>query len=165
MGMRKIFASAILLAIAQPGVALADSIDAGNDWGSNWTFPSPGRSTVGLLQSDLIEKQENDYYDGLGKVNMTVNNDITYDNRQGSFDNINASGNASVDSTTHVGDEIGQNTNVIGAINNSTTAVEIQGNNNSVTATNGATNSGCMNGGITTIDGSSSSAVGGVSCP
>jgi len=165
MGMRKIFASAILLAIAQPGAVMADSIDAGNDWGSNWAFPSPGRSTVGLLQSDLIEKQENDYYDGLGKVNMTVNNDITYDNRQGSFDNITASGNASVDSTTHVGDEIGQNTNVIGAINNSNTNVEIKGNNNTVSATNGATNTGCLNGGITTIDGSSDSAVGGASCP
>jgi len=165
MGMRKIFAFAILFAATQPGLACADSIDAGNDWGSNWTFPSPGRSTVGLLQSDLIEKQENDYYDGLGKVNMTVNNDVTYDNRQGSFDNITASGNASVDSATHVGDEIGQNTNVIGAINNSSTSVEVQGSNNSVTTNNGATNSGCLNGGITTIDGSSASAVGGASCP
>ena len=96
---------------------------------------------------------------------MTVNNDVTYDNRQGSFDNITASGNASVDSATHVGDEIGQNTNVIGAINNSSTSVEVQGSNNSVTTNNGATNSGCLNGGITTIDGSSASAVGGASCP
>lgn len=165
MGMRKIFASAILFAAMQHGLALADSIDVGNDWGSNWTFPSPGRSTVGLLQADLIEKQENDYYDGLGKVNMTVNNDVTYDNRQGSFDNITASGSASVDTTTHIGDEIGQNTNVIGAINNSSTTVEVQGSNNSVLTNNGATNSGCLNGGITTIDGSSASAVGGASCP
>jgi hypothetical protein len=53
---------------------------------------------------------------------VNVNNNVTYDNRQGSYDTINAEDGASVDVNTQVGDNIGQNTNVIGAINNSNTS-------------------------------------------
>lgn len=162
MGMRGYFLPLLVAMAAASPVAMADSEDVGNDWGSNWSFPSAARSTVGLLQADIIEKHENDYYDGLGKVN--VNNHVTYDNRQGSFDTINASEGSSVDVDTQIGDNIGQNTNVIGAINNSSTSVSIEGSGNSVSTTNGADNTGCLNGGITVIDGSSPSAVGGFGC-
>jgi hypothetical protein len=158
----------LLVAIASASpAAMADSIDAGNDWGSNWAFPSPARTTVGLLKADIIEKQENDYYEGLGKVNVNnnVNNTVNYDNRTGSFDTINASDGSAVDVSTQIGDNIGQNTNVIGAINNSNTSVSIEGSGNNVNTTNGADNRGCLSGGITTIDGSSPSTVGGFNCP
>jgi hypothetical protein len=163
MGMKSIVLSAVVAVALAPSMALADSEDVGNDWGSNWGFPSAARDTVGLLQADLLEKQENDYYDGLGKVN--VNNNVTYDNRQGSFDTITAQDGGSVDVTTHVGDNIGQNTNVIGAINNSNTSVNVEGSGNTITTTNGATNTGCLNGSITTIDGSGTSTLGGSGCP
>ena len=164
MGMGKI-CSTVIAAVAFAGSiagapAFAGSSDAGNDWGSNYDFASPAEQTLRLLQADLIAKSENDYYDNIGKTNITVNND----NRQGSFDTVNNSGDGSVDKTTQIGDNIGQNTNVIGAVNSSTTDVTIKGDNNTVTATNGASNNGCLNGGITTIDGSSSSSVPGLSC-
>lgn len=163
MGMKSLVLSVLAAVAAGSSLALADPVDVGNDWGSNWSFPSAGRSTVGLLQADIIEKQENDYYDGLGKVN--VNNNVTYDNRQGSFDTITAQDGGSVDVSTQVGDNIGQNTNVIGAINNSNTSVNVEGSGNTITTTNGATNTGCLNGSITTIDGSGVSSLGGSGCP
>ena len=162
MGMKRYFLPLLVAMAAASPVAMADSEDVGNDWGSNWSFPSAARSTVGLLQADSIETQETDYYDGLGKV--TVNNNVTFDNRQGSFDTINASEGSSVDVDTQIGDNIGQNTNVIGAVNNSSTSVTIEGSGNNVTTTAGANNTGCLNGGITMIDGSSPSTVGGFGC-
>ena len=163
MGMKAYVLPLLVAITAVSPAAMANSVDVGNDWGSNWSFPSAARSTVGLLQADIIEKQENDYYEGLGKIN--VNNNVTYDNRQGSFDTINASDGSAVDVNTQIGDNIGQNTNVIGAITNSNTSVSIEGSGNNVNTTNGADNTGCLSGGITMIDGSSPSTVGGFSCP
>jgi hypothetical protein len=123
------------------------------DWNGSWGFSSPSAQQFRMLQADIIEKKEAGYYEALGQnlFNVTNNNTVIHDNRQGSFDEITAGDGSQIDISTHVGDEIGQNTNVIGAINNSQTNIEIEGSNNKVTAINAADNKGCQDGSINTL--------------
>jgi hypothetical protein len=46
----------------------------------------------------------------------------------------------------HIGDEIGQNTNAVGSMNTGNTTIDINGNENAITAVNSADNTGCIDG-------------------
>ena len=41
MGMKSIVLSAVVAVALAPSMALADSEDVGNDWGSNWGYQVP----------------------------------------------------------------------------------------------------------------------------
>lgn len=122
-----------------------NTVNPSANWNSSWGFSTPQEVTVRLLQADTIKKAEEGYYDSFGPAQVTMTNN--YDQRQG-YVEVNAGAGATIDAQNHVGDSIGQNTNVIGAINQSTTRIDIGGNNNSVTAISGAESTGCQDGSI-----------------
>ncbi len=134
-----------LLALAMPASA-QNRVNPSDNWNSSWGFTTPAEETLKLLQADTIKKAGEGYYDNIGTPSDVF---ITYntDNRSGVVE-VTAGDNSTIDVTNHTGDEIGQNTNVIGAINNSTTTIDVSGNGNTVTATSGANSVGCQDGSI-----------------
>ena len=148
--MRITFASAVLASVllAVPVAAQNNSFPS-NDWNSSWGFSSTAERSLRLLQADLIEKGEGDYYDQVGTSYNTIYQNIQNDNSQGQM-RVEASDGATIDVHNHTGDDIGQsnNTNVIGAINQSETTIDIEGTDNIISAINGADSTGCQDGGI-----------------
>lgn len=142
--MRTILIAAALMACAGTAGAQNRTLPS-DDWSSSWGFSSPSQENLKLLQADLIKKAEEGYYDDLGPSPIFITNNN--DNRTGVVE-VTAGDGATIDVDNHTGDEIGQNTNVIGAVNNSTTTIDVSGNNNTVTATNGADSEGCQDGSI-----------------
>lgn len=135
--------------VAVPALAQNVSLPS-NDWNSSWGFSSTSEQSLRLLQADLIEKQEEGYYESLGDQTFYVTNNVTNNNdfSQGRME-IHASEGAELDISNRTGEEIGQNTNVIGAINESSTTIEVPGAGNNVTAINEALSTGCQEGSIT----------------
>lgn len=143
---RCLAAAAVAAAAMGAGAAEAQNRTlASDDWSSSWGFSSTSQENLRLLQADLIKKAEEGYYDSLGPAPIHITNN--YDNRSGVVE-VTAGDGATIDVENHTGDEIGQNTNVIGAINNSTTTIDIDGSNNQVTATNAAVSTGCLDGSV-----------------
>lgn len=114
-----------------------------SDWNGNWGFSSPSQQQIRLLQAEMIAKREEDYYARAGQQVYHVHNESTLHHYEGPYFGEGEYGDI------HVGDEIGQNTNVIGAINNSNTTIDGDGN----TVIHEANNAGCLDGSIV-IDGS-----------
>lgn len=142
--MRWMAAAAAAVVLGLGGAAQAQNRTlASDDWSSSWGFSSVSQENLKLLQADLIKKAEEGYYDSLGPAPIYITND----NRSGVVE-ITAGDGATIDVNNHTGDEIGQNTNVIGAINNSTTTIDIDGSGNQVTATNAADSDGCLDGSV-----------------
>lgn len=135
------------LLISQQAIAQTAS-QPSSDWSSSWAFTNNGLKTQRLLQADIIRKGEGDYYDNVGKTTMYITND----NRQGSFDNIQATGDAVVNVETVTGEKTGKKTNTIGSINTSTNEIFVDGTGNSIVLTNEATSTGCQNGSINLLD-------------
>lgn len=146
--MRSLLAWAVAIGVTAAGTALAQNVSLpSNDWNSSWGFPSTGQKQVRILQSDLIEKKEAGYYESLGTNNYSVSNSVTYDYSQGRMEVMAADGSA-VDVTNRTGEDIGQNTNVIGSINQSETTIDISGDYSTARAVNEATARGCQDGSI-----------------
>jgi hypothetical protein len=136
------------LLLAVPAVAQNNQVNPGTNWGSSWGFSTSQEETLRLLQADTIKKAEEGYYDTVGQTpNVTVNTTNNYDQRSGVVE-VTAGEGSTIDVVNHTGDDIGQNTNVIGAINNSSTTIDIQGSNNTVTAVNSADSTGCQDGSV-----------------
>ncbi len=148
-----IAAGLLSVALLPNAIRAEDSSQSGGDWNGNWNLGTISRKTLSLQQADLIKKGEGNYYDGLGKTIITTTNNI--DNRQGNFTTVEGDNTGTL--TTHSGSEIGQNTNVIGAVNTSHNTITVDGSNNTVTATNSADSTGCQDGSINvvSIDGTS----------
>lgn len=139
------YAFSVLLCSVAAAPAQNNSLPS-SDWSNSWGFSSGDRQ-FRLLQSDLIKKGEEGFYESLGRQSFSVNNSVTYDYSQGRME-VQVSDGAQVDVSNRTGSDIGQNTNVVGAINQSETIIDISGDGNSVSAQNGATATGCQNGGI-----------------
>lgn len=136
-------AAAALLFASQ--ASAQNTVNPSANWNSSYGFSTAQETTVRILQADTIKKAEEGYYDSFGPAQVTMYN--SYDYRQGHIE-ITAGEGARIDVENHTGDTIGQNTNVIGAINQSTTTIDIGGSNNSVTAISGAESTGCQDGSV-----------------
>jgi hypothetical protein len=162
--------TAAVLAVLQ-SVTFGQAENAGNDWSNSWSSTSSTDRVVKLQQADIIRKGESGYYKNLGK-NITNNTNTVYnqnDTRQGTFNDVNNEGDGDVSIVSRHGDDIGQNTNVIGAVNNSSNTISIDGKGNTINASNAATSTGCQDGtiSIATIDsisGAPSSSSGSADC-
>lgn len=133
-------------ALALPAPAQNVSLPS-NDWNGSWGFSSVAEQQLRLLQADIIEKKEEGYYESLGDQTITITNN--YDMSQGRME-VTASGGAQLDISNRTGtnSKIGQNTNVIGAINESETNIDVEGSGNNVEASNRALSEGCQEGSI-----------------
>ena len=126
-------ATCCMFLIFSPSVMAAG---ASNEWSDAWTPPSAQSRTVQLLQADLIEKMEGDYYDGF-TTNLTVNSyssvttgvlmsgDITT-NITGNYNNVDAYNNA--DSTGVLTSTIGVNSAIQSPDGSSVTNIDSENN-------------------------------------
>lgn len=124
----RIVAGLSLALSASPALAQS-TVNPSADWNGNYGFGTTADGTLRLLQSDLIRKAEEGYYEGLGRQTFNVtNNNTTYD---------------------HSVTEIGQQTTTIGSVNNSTNNIDISRSNNiALDLQNKAITTGCLNGSI-----------------
>lgn len=113
---------------------------SGQSWSGTWGFSSPSERALGLqtAQAVLAARQ--------GPVSPVYN---THNDNRSNYQELNSFGSSALSGGGfHIGDEIGQNTNSIGSMNTGTTNIDIDGSSNSVVATNGADNAGCVDGSI-----------------
>lgn len=110
------------------------------DWHGSWGFSSPTQQSLDMSRARLIEERR---AGGLGPSNSFV----TYDNRSNYIDQ-SGTFSGSVEATNRVGDEIGRNTNVVGAMNTGETRIDVVGDGNKIDAINAADSSGCLDGSI-----------------
>lgn len=132
-------ASLLALGLACPAAA-QNIASSGGGWSSSWGFQSPSDASIALQKAQAIRAARQPQ---LAPVYNTYN-----DNRQNYQENMAMTGGSIGTANWHSGDEIGQNTNSIGSMNTGTTNIDITGNANSVVATNGADNAGCVDGSI-----------------
>lgn len=120
---------------------------SGQSWTSNWGFSSPSERSLSLQTAQAIRAARQP------QVSPVYNTYNTYDNRA-NYQEYTGGDGAVMGGDYHLGDKIGQNTNSIGSMNTGTNTIEINGNGNSVATTNGAENSGCVDGsiGLNTIE-------------
>lgn len=131
-------ATAIAAALGSASLASAQSsYGPGQSWSSTWG-PSATNRSLRLQEAQAIRTAEQ----GSGPTTI-VNTSTIYDNRSNYQDLSGVLGTlGAID--FHIGDEIGQNTNSVGATNTGSTTIEITGNGNLVDATNSADSEGCI---------------------
>lgn len=115
----------------------------GQSWSSVYGFGSPSDRTLGLQRADMIRRAES----GADIPTMTTNN--YFDNRSG-YVETNSSG-GDVLGNAQVGDQIGQQTYSVGALNTGSTTITVDGSGNLIDANNSATSDGCVDGSIHTM--------------
>lgn len=133
--LRDTFAMAMVVVGASAGLAFAQStVSPASDWNGNYGFNSTSEKNLRLLQSDILRKNEEGYYESLGKTQITSFNNVHYG------DNIATQTNKTIN-------DIEQQTTAIGAVNNSTNNIDISGKGNiNVSTNNEATSRGCQDG-------------------
>ncbi|MBB3998952.1 hypothetical protein GGR04_002807 [Aureimonas pseudogalii] len=135
---------ASMLGASVPSLA-QNTVSPASDWNGNYGFSSTADKNLRLLQTDVLRKNEEGYYESLGKTQITSNNIIHYG------DEIGTQTNKTVN-------DIEQQTTAIGAVNNSTNNIDISGRGNiNVATSNEATSRGCQDGHVS-IDSSPASA-------
>jgi hypothetical protein len=147
-----ILAVTTLLLMAHPASAQSTTVQPSSDWNGNWGFSNATDRTFRLLQADTIEKKDSGYYESLGRTEFNVTNDVTnnvsstttYDHRLGSFDTISGGDGAQIEANSST---------AVGSLNNSHTAIAIEGADNSVTAINSSESTGCQDAGISVLSG------------
>lgn len=122
---------------------------SGANWSGSWGFQSTSEKSLAIQRAQAIWNVEK--YQEPAAAQTTINNHYknSYDNRSSYQEFITGSGALGDVDINFNGDEIGQNTNAIGAMNTGETNIEIDGSGNSITAMNQADSSGCIDGGIT----------------
>ena len=124
-----VLATAALALFLPAGVVVADN--AGKNWSGAWRGSTPASRTVQIITADQIEKKKSGFYDRVGTVTA-----YTYNN---TFLNSN------VVSTS------------VGAMNTTTTTVDVSGENHYIDIDHRADSSGDVTGSIAV--GSNSTAV------
>jgi hypothetical protein len=139
---------AFLLSFAPDLSAAQNLLAPGQGWASSWNFGSVSDRSIALQRAQAIRSASNPV--GPQTV-VTTNND----NRSNFIENIMDGGTMTStiqngDIIDHLGDQIGNNTNSVGAMNTGTTEITITGDQNAVTATNAADNNGCTDASVNT---------------
>ena len=119
-----------LLLPCLPGMSAAQStLSPQADWNGTYGYSSNADKNLRLLQSDLIRKNEEGYYESLGTV--TVNNNV-----------INSNNNSGNSSTTN---DIGQQQTTIGVVSTATNNIDLTNSGGAIVDTkNLATTAGCV---------------------
>lgn len=130
------------LAMSQP-LEAQNYGSSGQSWTSTWGFSSVAERGLSLQTAQAIRGARQ------APVNPVYNTytTTTTDNRM-NYQEYNGGDAAVMGGDYQIGDQIGQNTNSIGSMNTGTTTIDITGDSNSVVATNGADNTGCVDGSI-----------------
>lgn len=122
------------------GAAFAQGFSGGGqNWSAGWGFPSASDRSIALQQAQMIRTAEQG-------ADQTATYNTYYDNRYNYIDSNSGGGSVSAD--LHIGDEIGTNTNSVGAMNTGSTTIDLSGDNNTVIADNTADSTGCVDGSV-----------------
>ena len=70
---------------------LSNSYATSDEWSTRWK-PSANRSTEHLVQANLIELMDSDYYDGLGKTTIYSTSTSSIGTLNSSTSNVNVNG-------------------------------------------------------------------------
>ena len=70
---------------------LSNSYATSDEWSTRWK-PSANRSTEHLVQANLIELMDSDYYDGLGKTTIYSTSTSSIGTVNSSTSNVNVNG-------------------------------------------------------------------------
>jgi len=133
--------SAVLSLLSTP--SLAQNISGvGQTWSGTWGFESASDRSIALQRAQMIKTAEQ------GADPTTVNNYETYYDNRSNYIETNNSGAGSVAAEVHNGDEIGTNTNAVGAMNTGSTTITLSGDGNNVSSNNSADTSGCIDGSV-----------------
>lgn len=133
-----------------------------NEWSEAWGFRTTTTMNTRLIQADLIEKQNEGYYERLGTSINYVTNNINYyiDDRKGNFGDITATEGGEVSFAMDNSDTA---TTAIGAYNNNSSTVNIHGDRNTVDISNIANSKGDQDGSISYEAGDDISIIGATS--
>lgn len=135
-------ALALSLPMSQP-LQAQNYGSSGQSWTSTWGFSSVAERSLSLQSAQAIRNARQ----APASPIYNTYNSTTTDNRM-NYQEYNGGDSAVMGGDYQIGDQIGQNTNSIGSMNTGTTQIDITGNSNSVVATNGADNTGCVDGSI-----------------
>ncbi|WP_416356048.1 hypothetical protein ACLNGM_18395 [Aureimonas phyllosphaerae] len=131
-----ILGSVVVLQLFGAAAASAQSTASpASDWNGNYSFNSTAEKNLRLLQTDILRKNEEGYYESLGKTQITSFNNVQY-------------GDRIERQTNDTKNEIGQQTTAIGAVNNSTNNTNVSGKNINVVNSNEAKSTGCQDGSV-----------------
>ena len=136
-----VLATLSLVLVGAQSVQAQGFSGGGQNWSASWGFVSASDRSIALQQAQMIRNAEN------GTDPTTVYNNYN-DNRYNYIDTSNPGG-GTVNADLHIGDEIGTNTNSVGAMNTGSTTIDLNGNGNTVIADNTADSSGCVDGSVT----------------
>ncbi|WP_062012308.1 hypothetical protein [Aureimonas sp. AU4] len=127
-------AGLLALLMTAPPAWAQSTVSPQSDWNGNYGFSSTAEKNLRLLQTDVLRKNEEGYYESLGKTQITSFNNVHYGDQIGT-------------QTNNEKNEIGQQTTAIGAVNNSTNNIDISGRGNiNVATSNEAQSRGCQDG-------------------
>ncbi|MCL1630060.1 hypothetical protein M3N55_15095 [Roseibaca sp. V10] len=123
------------------GISDAQNVSGpGQSWSATWGFSSPSDRSLRLQAAQAIRNAER------GSDPTTIVNNYN-DNRSNYQEVVTESGTlGAID--FQIGDEIGQNTNAVGAMNTGSTEISITGDGNLVDAINSADSNGCVDGSV-----------------
>ncbi len=137
------------LAVAMFAASLPAAVEAqsfsspGQNWSASWGFNSASDRSVRLQEAQAIRTAEQ----GPSGPGTVVYNTTTNDYRS-NYQDLSALSGTLGPVDFHIGDEIGQNTNSVGAMNTGQTTIEVHGDGNMVDATNSADSAGCVDGSV-----------------
>jgi hypothetical protein len=131
---------AALSAFLSAPATAQDTSSYGQSWSGFWGFGTATDRSVGIQQAQAINQAEN----GDPAVVQTYNS--YYDNRANYVENNVEGGTVATD--LQLGDDIGQQTYSVGALNTGNTTVTIEGSDNVISAVNSAETVGCVDGSI-----------------
>lgn len=139
---------AFVLSFAADLSAAQNLLTPGQGWASSWNFGSVSDRSIALQRAQAIKSASSP----IGPQTIVTTNN---DNRSNFIENIVDGGTMTStiqngDIIDHLGDQIGNNTNSVGAMNTGTTEIMITGDQNVVTATNAADNDGCTDASVNT---------------
>lgn len=132
--------------LACASTAAAQSNNPSSDWNGSYQFRSPQQMQIRLLEAEMIERKQNDYYAEFGRTNATIyyNTNVNGDQNNNSSRNITNNFPEGYDQPM---DQSETATTAVGALN--TTTIDISnGSNVSVNSSAGST--GCQDGAIRT---------------
>lgn len=116
----------------------------GGSWSANWGFSSASDRSLRLQEAQAIRSAQQ------SSGPTTVVNTTNYNDSRANYQEIigGAGGLGAID--FHIGDEIGQNTNSVGAMNTGSTEITVNGSDNYIDAINSADSQGCVDASILT---------------
>lgn len=132
----------ILLAMGATSSEAQNFSGPGQSWSSTWGFASASDRSLRLQSAQAIRTAER------GSSPTTVINNYTDNDNRSNYQEVFTESGTLGPIDFQIGDEIGQNTNAVGAMNTGSTEITVTGDGNLIDAINSADSSGCVDGSV-----------------